>query len=185
MINYEKFAGIDEAGRGPLAGPVVASCVILPKNWKYKKLLNDSKKMSEKQRKEAFYFITRDCLYGVGIINNNHIDTLGIRLSTHLAMIRAVQNLGMIPDKLKIDGKDNFHFPIPYKYIIKGDTKHHCIMAASIIAKVYRDCLMKNYAILFPEYDFDKHKGYGTKSHIEKIKKYNFCEIHRSSYTIN
>ena len=180
---FDSFAGIDEVGRGSIAGPVVAGCVRLPKRWKHKKYLNDSKKLSEKERVRLFELIIQDCEFGIGIMSNQHVDTLGIRLSTHLAMLRAFNKLKDL-DHLLIDGRDNFQFPIPAKYIIKGDQKEPCIMAASILAKVYRDSLMKRYSKIHPEYGFDRHKGYGTKLHMENILQSSFCEIHRRSFNI-
>lgn len=182
------LAGIDEVGRGALAGPVVSSCVILPKRWKYKTYLNDSKKLSQKKRTEFAIEIKKSCKYGIGYISNTLIDGLGIRLATHLSMIQALNNLmrdfDIVPDKLMIDGRDHFLFAINSQYIIKGDTKIPEIMAASILAKVERDNFM-SYLETKPIYNFSKHKGYGTKEHTTSIIKHGSSDIHRNSFIQN
>ncbi|MFN7160216.1 MAG: ribonuclease HII [Candidatus Gracilibacteria bacterium] len=172
--------GIDEAGRGPWAGPVTAAAVfmgdfILPG-------LNDSKKLSEKEREHLYEILIKHVTYGVGECSAEEIDTIGIRKATHTAMKRALDNLNLIPEFLLIDGKDNFIFNYSAKYIIKGDSAYEAIAAASVIAKVTRDRKMQEYAKLYPDYSFDLHKGYGTKKHQDALKKFHICDIHRKTY---
>ena len=172
---YDTFSyicGIDEAGRGPLAGPVVAGAVILPKG---KRILyvNDSKKLSEKKRDELFDVIKEEALsYGIGIVSPERIDEINILQATYEAMHEAVNKLSVKPDILLIP-------------IIKGDAKSLSIASASILAKVTRDRLMTEYDSLYPEYGFARHKGYGTKVHIEAIKEYGPCPIHRRTFIKN
>lgn len=182
------IAGIDEAGRGPGAGPVVAASVILPENFleicpdEIKENIFDSKKVSEKNREIVFDWIYEYCDVGVGECSNIEIDTIGIKKATHKAMQLSIKNLQHKPKKLLIDGNDNFIFEIENECVVKGDEKHQEISAASIIAKVTRDRKMCEYAKKYPKYGFETHKGYLTKKHIEAIEQYGVCEIHRTSY---
>lgn len=184
-FGYNLVAGLDEAGRGPLAGPVVAAAVILPKN---KMILgvNDSKKISEKKREELFEIICKSALsVGVGIVDNKTIDQINIFNATKLAMKKAIYSLEIKPDLLLIDALELADINIKQKSIIKGDSKSISIAAASIIAKVTRDNLVKEYDKKFAGYNFSKHKGYGTKEHYEAIKKYGITSIHRKSFLKN
>jgi ribonuclease HII len=188
---HKLIGGIDEAGRGPLAGPVVAACVIWGSDFDAGKLeytelkfLRDSKKLDEKRREELFKIIKEEALeVGVGICDHLTVDRANIFQATFLAMKKALSTLKNKPDFVLIDGK----FIIPncsyeQKAIIKGDSKIFSIMAASIIAKVTRDRLMKKFHEQYPEYCFGQHKGYGTKLHLEMLKKYGPCPIHRRSF---
>jgi ribonuclease HII len=192
MLHYEKLVykhnfnvvcGIDEAGRGPLAGPVVAAAVILPKNKKITGV-NDSKKLSAKKRDELFEIIKKESIsYGIGIVDEKVIDQINILRATKKAMKIAVENLSVKPDCLLIDGERLEEIDIKQKAIIKGDTLSISIAAASIIAKVTRDRIMGEMDLKYPDYGFAKHKGYGTKEHIENIKNIGICPIHRISFT--
>ena len=161
----EKFGfdcGVDEAGRGPLAGPVVAAAVILPENFNVDPL-NDSKKLSVKNRELLFPLIIESSMsVGIGIVDSQIIDKLNIKMATLLAMKNAVLDLTIKPDIVLVDGLDKIDINIPNENIIKGDSKVDCIMAASIIAKLKRDELMKEYSNKYPEFGFEKNKGYGT-----------------------
>ena len=179
---YDLICGIDEAGRGPLAGPVVAGAVILPKELKIM-YLNDSKQLTEKKREELYDVIMDQALaVGVGIVSPERIDEINILQATYEAMRKAVQSLKIQPQILLNDAVIIPKIDLPQVKIIKGDAKSLSIAAASVIAKVTRDRMMKEYHQLFPEYGFDQHKGYGSKSHIEAIKKYGPCPIHRRSF---
>lgn len=190
MLFYEKkyygsceyICGIDEAGRGPLAGPVVAGAVILPKGLKIP-YLNDSKQLSEKRREELYDIImARALAVGTGIVSPERIDEINILQATYEAMRQAAGHLKFRPDVLLNDAVIIPGLDIPQVKIIKGDAKSLSIAAASVIAKVTRDRMMKAYHEIFPEYGFDKHKGYGSKEHIEKIQKLGPCPIHRRSF---
>lgn len=182
---YRYICGIDEAGRGPLCGPVVAGAVILPKNCQIL-YINDSKKLSEKMRDVLYDEISKEAIaWGVGIVSPERIDEINILQATYEAMKIAIDKLDVTPDILfndavTIPGIDIMQLPI-----IKGDAKSQSIAAASIMAKVTRDRLMKQYDELYPEYGFARHKGYGTKAHIEAIKEYGPCPIHRMSFLKN
>ena len=194
MCCYEKeayaegakfIAGIDEAGRGPLAGPVVAAAVILPENI-FINGLNDSKKLSEKQREELYAIITEKAIaYDVGIVDEKIIDELNILNATKMAMEVAVESLKVKPDLLLIDAVKLDSLKMKQKSIIKGDALSISIASASVIAKVTRDRLIDEMDTTYPNYGFKKHKGYGTKEHIDAIKKFGICPIHRISYTKN
>lgn len=181
-LNYNLIAGVDEAGRGPLAGPVVAAAVILPKN----KLIfgiNDSKKISEKKRDELFKIINEVAIsIGIGIVDNYIIDEINILNATKLAMKKAILSLKIKPDFLLIDALNLTDINIKQKNIIKGDSLSISIAAASIIAKVTRDRIVNEYDNLYPEYGFKNHKGYGTKKHYEAIKKFGITPVHRKSF---
>ncbi len=183
---YEKgvlnIAGVDEAGRGPLAGPVCAAAVILPKDAVIEGI-NDSKKLSEKKRNQLFDFIRETAIsYRVEFVFPDVIDEINIRQATSLAMHNAVSSLEVSPDFVIIDGNDNIPFDIPYQYVVKGDAKSQTIAAASILAKVSRDRFMEELDKEYPEYGFSKHKGYGTKAHMEAIQKFGVTKVHRKSF---
>ena len=180
---YQIVCGIDEAGRGPLAGPVCAACVVLPVG-KVIEGVNDSKKLSEKKREALFDVVCAEALdYGIGFADEKEIDEVNILQATFLAMRRAVGNLKLVtPDIALIDGNRKPGLSIAERTIVKGDARSASIAAASILAKVSRDRVMLEMAQRYPEYHFEKHKGYGTKLHYEMIEKYGICEIHRKSF---
>ncbi|MBP7320075.1 MAG: ribonuclease HII [Lachnospiraceae bacterium] len=179
---YSHICGIDEVGRGPFAGPVVAAAVILPKNSNLL-YINDSKKLSEKKREELFEEIQKEAVaIGIGCVGPQIIDQINILQATYEAMRQAVGNLCIEPDLLLNDAVVIPGLPMKQVPIIKGDAKSISIGAASIIAKVTRDRMMEQYEILFPEYGFSSNKGYGTKEHIEAIKENGMTPIHRRSF---
>jgi ribonuclease HII len=181
---YNIIAGIDEAGRGPLAGPVVAAAVILDIHSDLFDEIDDSKKITEKRRNKLFELIIGNSVdYSINTIDNFEIDNINILNSTMLAMNNAINNLKVKPDYLLIDGNYFKGNILPYRTVIKGDSISKSIAAASILAKVHRDKWMMEIAAQeFPEYNFAKHKGYATKEHIELIKKYGTCKYHRISF---
>lgn len=183
QIGYKFIAGVDEAGRGPLAGPVVAAACILPEGFKLKDL-NDSKQVAPQKRKELYQELTnsKDVIYSVGIIDSKTIDQINILQASLRAMEMAIFSLTQKPDILLIDGNQLPTTSIPSKAIIQGDSLSISIAAASIIAKQTRDAIMEEYHLKWPEYDFFDHKGYGTKKHLEALAKYGPCEIHRRSF---
>ncbi len=175
-------AGVDEAGRGPLAGPVVAAAVILPEECQINGL-NDSKTLSPKKRETLFHQIKRLAIVtGVGIVEADEIDRINILGATLLAMEIAVTNLTPRPDYLLIDGNIRTSLLIPQETVVRGDSRCCSIAAASIIAKVIRDSIMDDYHNIYPEYNFNKHKGYPTKEHLESLKKFGPCPIHRKTF---
>lgn len=187
------IAGIDEAGRGPLAGPVVAAAAYLPcpvkkhkkGGWTMKGIrLFDSKQLGESERDESYEWIMNNCPYGVSSVEADEIDRIGILEATNLAMQRAVAMLAekITPTYLLVDGRDAFWFDYPHSSVIRGDSLEPTIAAASIVAKVTRDRMMQEHAKTFPLFGFEGHKGYGTPLHIEAIKKYGPCAIHRKTY---
>ena len=181
-LGAERVAGVDEAGRGPLAGPVVAAAVIFPHEvWIHG--VDDSKKLSA-ERREELGMIIQECAVsvGIGIVPHDVIDTINIYQATFQAMSEAIANLNPVPHHLLIDGPRYQQSAIPYNAIIDGDAQCFSIAAASIIAKITRDQLMKEYDKQFPQYGFAKHKGYGTKVHLDAIRKYGPCSIHRKSF---
>ncbi len=179
---YNLVCGVDEAGRGPLAGPVFAASVIFPVNTIIEGI-NDSKKISEKKRERLFETIKQKALaYSIAYATEEEIDEINILNATFLAMSRAVEGLKVKPDIALIDGNRSPELNIPTMCIIKGDAKSQSIAAASILAKVSRDRLMKELSLKYPEYQFEKHKGYGTALHRELIKKYGCCPIHRKTF---
>jgi len=179
---YPLIAGLDEAGRGPLAGPVVASAVILPPGLVIKGV-RDSKKISEKQRKKVFWEVVKNAVaVGVGIVDADTIDRINILQSTRLAMKIAVTDLKVKPDFLLTDAVQLPDVLINHQAIIKGESVSASIAAASIIAKVVRDDIMLDYHEKYPVYDFKGHKGYSTKKHMECINQYGPCPIHRKSF---
>ncbi len=178
-INF--IAGIDEVGRGPLVGPVVTAAVILPKDF-YDERINDSKKLTEKKRELLYDVIMENAIsVGIGISSEDVIDEINILNATKRAMLEAVNNLSVKPEHLLIDAV-KLNTDIPQTSIIKGDAKSESIAAASIIAKVTRDRMMVELDKIHPEYDFKHNKGYGTKKHIEAIKKYGIIKEHRKTF---
>jgi ribonuclease HII len=183
MQGFRYVAGIDEAGRGPLAGPVVASCVILPEGCMIEGL-NDSKKLRPVQRERLYELIVEQAVsIGTGIIDEKSIDTVNILNATKLAMENAIEQVKPMPDILLIDAVKLDKVDITQVSIIKGDALSVSIAAASIIAKVTRDRLIDLADEVYPQYGFKNHKGYGTPEHINAIKKYGICPIHRVSFT--
>ncbi len=182
---FRAIAGIDEAGRGPLAGPVVAAACILPEG-KLIAGLNDSKQVKAERREALFESVQSDpdIYYAVAIVSAERIDRINILQATFEAMQEAVQKLPFCPDYLLIDGSQLPRFQIPVQGIIKGDTLSLSIAAASIIAKVTRDHLMEEAAKEWPQYGFEKHKGYGTAFHLEALRRFGFCPIHRKSFSV-
>src|SRR3989344_4081336 len=178
-------AGCDEAGRGCLAGPVVAAAVILPSNFR-NKLLDDSKKMTEKERYQLEPIIKEKALaYAVGIVDHLLIDQINILNASFLAMHRAIEQLSLTPERLLIDGnRFKKYRDIDHLCIIKGDGKYKSIAAASVLAKVHRDRLMKEYHSLYPHYGWDHNKGYPTEMHREAIKTHGSCDLHRMTFTL-
>jgi len=176
-------AGVDEAGRGPLAGPVFAAAVILPPGWRCPGL-DDSKKLSAKRRGELFETIAADSSvrWAFAQAEADEIDRLNILRATHAAMARAVENLPLAVDHCLIDGLRVPGFPWPHDGIVKGDGRSLSIAAASIIAKVSRDRVMHEFAREFPQYGFERHMGYGTKEHLEALRLHGPCRIHRRSF---
>lgn len=182
---YGTICGIDEAGRGPLCGPVVAAAVILPDEYNIL-YINDSKKLSETKREEVYKEIDKYAVaYGVGIVSPERIDEINILQATYEAMRTAIHKLSVTPDILLNDAVTIPMVDIKQVPIIKGDAKSQSIAAASIVAKVTRDHLMEEYDKLYPEYGFAKHKGYGTAAHIKAIKEYGLCPIHRRTFIKN
>lgn len=187
-LGYKLIGGVDEAGRGPLAGPVVAACVVIDKNFRIDSedlaLVADSKKLTAKKREKLFSIIKEKALaVEIGLADNTEIDKINILQASFLAMRRAIRKLTVQPDYILVDG--NFRIPKLDKSqtaIIGGDAKVFCIAAASIIAKVSRDWLMGEIDKKYPQYEFIKHKGYGTKRHLELIAQHGPCPQHRFSF---
>lgn len=176
------ICGVDEAGRGPLAGPVCAAAVILPANLEIPGL-TDSKKLTDKKRRELFPIIKESAVaYGIGFASEQEIDEINILQATFLAMQRAIDQLSVKPDLALIDGNRKKDFGIPAKTVVKGDSLSASIAAASILAKVSRDNLMLEKAESYPQYKFDVHKGYGTKAHYEALREFGPCPIHRMTF---
>lgn len=193
MLDYEKnaiengymlIAGMDEAGRGPLAGPVCTASVIMPLDEENLILgINDSKKLSAKKREVLYDLIIAKALtYSIELVDEETIDTINILQATKLGMTRCINNLAIKPDIVLVDAIDKLDTDIKIKGIIKGDQLSYSIACASILAKVTRDRYMKEQAKLYPNYNFDKHSGYGTKAHIEALKQFGPCNIHRKSF---
>lgn len=179
---YQVICGVDEAGRGPLAGPVCAAAVILPKHLEIPGL-TDSKKMTDKKRRELFLLIQEQAVsYGIGLASQEEIDEINILQATFLAMERALSQLNVRPDMVLIDGNRERDFGVPVQTVIKGDSLSANIAAASILAKVTRDNLMMELAQQYPQYGFEIHKGYGTKAHYEALRQYGASPIHRRSF---
>ncbi|MDD6270474.1 MAG: ribonuclease HII [Ruminococcus sp.] len=179
---FNIICGVDEAGRGPLAGPVYAAAVILPSDCVIEGL-NDSKKLTEKKREALFDEIKEKALaYGIASAYEKEIDEINILNATFLAMKRAIASLSVRPDLALIDGNQKPHTDIEEVTVIKGDAKSMSIAAASVLAKVSRDRFMLEMAEKYPQYEFARHKGYGTKLHYEKIAQYGVCDIHRRTF---
>jgi ribonuclease HII len=182
---YAVVCGIDEAGRGPLAGPVYAAAVILPENCEIPGV-NDSKKLSPKKRGQLFDIICEKAVsFGIGTASPAEIDEINILQADFLAMSRAVDGLAVVPSAALVDGNAAPHLVCPVKTIIKGDSLSLSVAAASILAKVSRDRYMEKAAETYPQYGFEKHKGYGTAYHYQMIKEYGPCAIHRMSFLKN
>ncbi len=183
-LGAKYVAGVDEVGRGPLAGPVVCCALIMPTDQIIEGV-DDSKKLSEKKREALAELIKERAIsYCVYEIDQQEIDEINILSAVKKCMTKAVENLTVKPDITLVDGVDT-HLPIKAEYVIKGDANSYTIGCASIVAKVYRDKVMCEYAKEFPEYGFEKHKGYGTKAHIEKIKEIGPCKLHRKTFIKN
>ena len=182
----ETICGIDEAGRGPLAGPVVVAAVIMPRD-SFIEGVNDTKKVSEKKRELLYDLITKEAIaWGVGIIDQKEIDRINILNATKEGLTTAIKNLEVKPDRIIVDALKGIDtLGIPYTSIIKGDAKCYSIAAASIIAKVTRDRIMRQWDEIYPQYGFEKHKGYGTAMHMQAIREYGLCPLHRRSFTKN
>ncbi len=180
----ERLAGVDEAGRGPLAGPVVAAAVVFPKGLLIDGV-DDSKKLTEKRRESLFPLIKAQALgVGIGIVQHDVIDRINIYQASILAMRKALDDLRERPHFVVADGNSFSHDTLSFENIIDGDAKVFTIAAASIIAKVTRDRMMREYDIVYPSYGFAQHKGYGTKQHLDAIRQYGLCEIHRRSFHV-
>lgn len=180
---YCLVAGVDEAGRGPLAGPVVAAACILPRKFDLSGL-DDSKKLNEKKRKHLYEKIKDQAVaFALGSATSREIDLLNILKAAKLAMKRAVENLPVSPDYVLVDGRDSLNISVSHRAVVGGDRLSASIAAASILAKVTRDDLMKEMHRIYPEYGFDQHKGYCTALHMEKLNKYGPCPIHRRSFS--
>ena len=179
---YDRICGVDEAGRGPLAGPVCAAAVILPPDVELPGL-NDSKKLSEKKRELLFPMIQEQAVaWSVAFASVEEIEELNILRATFLAMNRAIAGLNVKPDLALIDGNQNREIAMPSRTVVHGDARCACIAAASILAKVSRDRLMKELAVRYPQYGFETHTGYGTKAHYAALREYGPCPIHRRSF---
>ena len=183
---FKTICGIDEAGRGPLAGPVVVASVIMPANSMIEGV-NDSKKISEKKREKIYEQILEEAVsYGIAIIGQDEIDEINILNATKKGLTISLQELTEKPDLIVVDALSGIDtMGIPYESIIKGDAKCYSISAASILAKVTRDRIMREWDKVYPEYGFEKHKGYGTAAHIAAIREHGICPIHRISFTKN
>ncbi|MFQ5953058.1 MAG: ribonuclease HII [Candidatus Omnitrophota bacterium] len=178
---YTRIAGIDEAGRGPLAGPVMAAAVVV-RDTAFTERIDDSKKLTERMRERAFIDVLKKCDVGIGVVGVKDIDRINIYNATLLAMKRAVKELDEEPDYLLIDGKMDVDVPQKRVYLIEGELQSTSIACASIVAKVFRDRLMIEEDERFPQYGFRRHKGYGTRQHMEAIKKYGLSPIHRKTF---
>lgn len=176
-------AGVDEAGRGPLAGPVCAAAVLLPEKFRHKKL-NDSKQLSPEQRHEIYEELIQACgvVWSVVLVHVDEIDQLNILRATHVAIHRAVRQLSPAPDCVLLDGKPVPDFPWPCQALVKGDSLSLSIAAASVIAKVTRDRYMIAAAQQHPQYGFERHKGYGTRDHLEALRRHGPCALHRRTF---
>ena len=181
-LDLNVICGVDEAGRGPLAGPVCAAAVILPKHLQIPGL-TDSKKLSDKKRRELFPIIQQQAIaYGIGLASEAEIDEINILQATFLAMRRALSQLSIRPEIALIDGNRETDFGLPVKTVVKGDSLSANIAAASILAKVTRDNILVELASQYPAFGFEIHKGYGTKAHYEALRAYGPCPIHRRSF---
>lgn len=185
-MNMEYICGIDEAGRGPLAGPVVVASVIMPKDSMIEGV-NDSKKISESKREKLYDCITKEAIsYGIGIIYQDEIDDINILQATKKGLTDALKSMSIRPNVILVDALTGIDtLGVPYKSIIKGDATSYSIASASIIAKVTRDRIMREWDKVYPEYGFAGHKGYGTAKHIQAIKQYGLSPIHRKTFCKN
>ena len=189
LFDYDRklcgvIAGVDEAGRGPLAGPVVCACCIMGDC--FIDGINDSKKLSEQKREDLYELIKKNAVaYGIGIVDEKVIDDINILNATKKGMEIAVNSLTVVPDIVMIDAVKGLSMPYRQLPIIKGDATSYAIAAASVLAKVTRDRIMREYALQYPAYGFERHKGYGTAAHIEALIKYGPCDIHRRSFIGN
>ena len=190
MLRYERnlwnegkkyVAGLDEAGRGPLAGPVVAAAVVFYENPQIS-MINDSKKLTEEVREYLFDLISNETLCGIGAAEVGEIDRINIYQASFLAMDRALENLNTQPEHLLVDGRAFPRNDIPFTTIVKGDSISYSVAAASILAKVTRDRMMREYDQEFPQYGFANHKGYATREHLDAIEEFGYCPIHRRSF---
>jgi ribonuclease HII len=183
LVNDKQIlAGTDEAGRGPLAGPVVAAAVILPVDF-YDERINDSKKLSASLRDELYTVVKKNALaYAYTVISHKKIDEINILKASLLAMKKSVEKLKIQPDIILVDGNKSFNYDAEVIPIVKGDSKSLSIASASIIAKVVRDRLMENHAIKYPDYGWQTNKGYPTKEHINAVLKYGACSLHRKTF---
>ena len=179
---YQLVCGVDEAGRGPLAGPVCAAAVILPPHLEIPGL-DDSKKLSDKRRRELFPIIKEQAIaYGIGLASHEEIDEINILQATYLAMEQALSQLTVIPEYALIDGNRAKDFGLPVKTVVKGDSLSANIAAASVLAKVTRDMLMEEAALEYPGYGFEIHKGYGTRAHYDALRELGASKIHRMTF---
>lgn len=178
---FTSLAGVDEAGRGPLAGPVVAAAVIV-RDFSFSGRIDDSKKMTPKSRQASYEEILQKCWVGIGVIEREQIDTLNVFQASLRAMETAVRQLGQSPDCVLVDGPAVPNLPCERVPIVNGDAKSFSIACASIVAKVTRDRMMVYYDTQYPQYGFAKHKGYGTAEHVEAIRRHGPCQIHRVSF---
>jgi ribonuclease HII len=181
-LGYRHVAGVDEAGRGPLAGPVVASAVIFSQDWNHPEI-KDSKKLTEKKRGELYHIIRKNALaWSWALVEPDEIDRINILQASLAAMKKAIETLYIKPDYIIVDGPHSFPTHIPQTPIKKGDAKSLAIAAASIMAKVVRDSIMQKHHVLYPQYNFARNKGYGTWEHIRALTVYGYCPIHRKSF---
>jgi len=182
-IGFSLVAGVDEAGRGPMAGPVVSAMVILKEGARLPGL-DDSKKLTARNRERLYELILENCIdYAVAIVSHLTIDKVNIANATRLANKFCLEDINIKPDVVVFDGREKQLINIPYMTVIKGDSKVKSVAAASVLAKVTRDKIMKYYAEKFKEYGFERHMGYGTRLHRSNIEKFGLCEIHRKSYS--
>lgn len=188
--NFTRVAGVDEAGRGPLAGPVIAAAAILPSRWAESGLpsglsgLNDSKQLTAVQREKFFGFLTAcaEIEFAIALVDAAQIDEINILQATHRAMNAALGKLNPLPPYALVDGRPVKTLRVPQTAIVKGDARSYSIAAASVLAKVTRDRLMLDFHVQFPEYGFAEHKGYGTAKHLAAIEKFGACPIHRKTF---
>jgi ribonuclease HII len=179
---YNSIAGVDEAGRGPVAGPVVAAAVVLPEGLRLDGL-NDSKKVSERNRKRLFFdILASGSQLGIGVAGVEEIESRNILGATKVAMSEALKNLSSVPALVILDAVELPGLDIPQEPVVKGDTKSACVAAASIVAKYVRDRIMLHYSKIYPQYGFGRHKGYGTREHLAAIREHGPCPIHRQGF---
>ncbi len=183
-VEEHLVCGLDEVGRGPWAGPIVACALMFPHELKLPHL-KDSKHLSEAQRNEFYGLLEKKSAYGIGMAEVGEIDALGLIKANNLAFVRALEQLadrGHVPEFILVDGRDRMTLPRPWKTLIKGDEKVKIIACASIMAKVVRDRIMNELGRKYPEYGFESHKGYGTREHQDALRKHGACTIHRKSF---